>query len=256
MKIYFASDTHLGAPTLADPRAHELRFVSWLDRIKADANEVYLLGDIFDYWYEYRSVVPRGFVRTLGKLSEMTDAGIKVHIFNGNHDTWIGNYLADECGLIVHHGHYEFSANGKQFFVGHGDDLGYDKSYHRLMLLFNSKTAQFFYSWLHPNIANWIAKTWSKNSRNSKKKEKYLHFLGDDREHQILFAKQFLQQGHDINYFIFGHRHIVADRQVSPSSRVLIIGEWVEKPTFAEFDGTNVAIKDVDSFLECKKNTN
>lgn len=244
MKIYFASDVHLGAPAIKDKRLHEKIFVDWLDKVKKDADEIYLLGDIFDYWYEYKTVAPRGFVRFLGKICEITDSGIKVHIFTGNHDVWIFDYLPSECGVEVHRKPIEFECKGKRFFVGHGDGMGgYDKGYALMKAVFESKIAQFLYSLLHPTLAGWIANTWSSKSRKHNNKNTKMHvFRGADKEHQVMFAKEFLQNGGKADYFIFGHRHIVADYPIE-TSRVLIIGDWMWNFTYAVFDGEDVKIE-------------
>lgn len=243
MKIFFASDVHLGASAITDKRRHEKIFIDWLDAIKHEADEIYLLGDIFDYWFEYKTVAPRGFVRLLGKLCELTDSGIKVHIFTGNHDVWIYDYLPSECGVEVHRKPYEFECSGKIFYVGHGDGLGnYDKSYNLLKWLFENKVAQFLYSLLHPDFSGWIAHTWSRKSRKHNNKNTQMHsFLGPDKEHQILFAKEYIKE-HKIDYFVFGHRHIVVDYPINEQCRVLTIGDWLCNFSYAVFDGEDVKI--------------
>ena len=244
MKIYFASDVHWGAPAVKDKRRHESIFVEWLDEIKADADEVYLLGDIFDYWYEYSSVVPRGFARFLGKLCELTDKGIKVHIFTGNHDVWMFSYLQEECGVEVHTRPYEFESCGKHFHVGHGDGLGKGEHGYRFMKrVFESRVAQFLYSLLHPTIATWFARTWSRKSRKHNNRNTKMHsYLGDDKEYQVLFAKEQLKKGAQIDYFIFGHRHVVHECDLG-TSRVLMIGDWLWNFSYAVFDGNETVIK-------------
>ena len=234
----------MGAPAVKDKRRHESIFVEWLDKIKADADEIYLLGDIFDYWYEYSSVVPRGFARFLGKLCELTDSGIKVHIFTGNHDVWMFSYLQTECGAEVHTTLYEFDSCGKHFLVGHGDGLGKDERGYRLMKsIFESKVAQFFYSLLHPTFATWFAKSLSRRSRKRNNKNTKMHsYLGDDKEYQVIYAKERLAKGDKIDYFIFGHRHIVKDCQVG-ESKVLMIGDWMWNFSYAVFDGNETVIK-------------
>ncbi len=248
MKLYFASDVHLGAPTIADHRTHELRFVKWLDAIRNDADEVYLLGDIFDYWFEYTTVVPKGFVRFLAKLCELTEKGIKVHIFTGNHDVWMWDYLPNECGVEIHHEHFSFCADGKKFFIGHGDGLGnYDRGYNMLKWLFNWRIAQVCYSCIHPDLGGWIARTWSKSSRkHNANVSKFHSFQGED-EHQVKFARQYLSEGNDTNYFIFGHRHVIADYQLQPNSRLLILGEWMQGSTYAVCTNGILELKSFDA---------
>jgi len=244
MKIYFASDVHLGAPSIDDHRAHELNFVSWLDKIKNDADEIYLLGDIFDYWYEYSTVVPKGFVRFLGKLCEITDKGIKVHIFTGNHDVWMWDYLPRECGVTVHHENYTFSCDGKRYYIGHGDGLNnYDRGYNLLKWIFEWKVAQVCYSCLHPDIAGWIAKTWSHSSRKRDNKNTKFHSFRGEEEHQVMFARDYLSKGNSMDYFIFGHRHVLADYKLEPSSsRLLVLGEWMSKYSYAVSDNGELTL--------------
>ncbi len=246
MKLYFASDLHLGAPTIADHRTHELRFIKWLDTIKADADEIFLLGDMFDYWFEYTTVVPKGAVRFLSKLCELTDSGIKVHIFTGNHDVWMWDYLPTECGVEVHHEPYTFEADGKQFFVGHGDGLGnYDRAYNLLKWIFNWRVAQVCYSCLHPDLAGFIARTWSKNSRKHNAKVLKFHTFRAEDEHQVMFARNYLEHGGNADYFIFGHRHVKADYQLTPyNSRLLVLGEWMQGSTYAICDNGTLQLLD------------
>lgn len=262
MKIYFASDVHLGAAMIKNPRLHEKLFVQWLDDIKADADKLFLLGDVFDYWYEYRAVAPRGFVRFLGKLCELTDSGIEVHLFTGNHDVWVFDYLPSECGVILHREPMRFSACGKTFYVGHGDEVGrYDRRYMLLKGFFKNPIAQFFYSLLHPDFANWIARTWSRLSRRQHERkashQKFKTFMGEEREYQIRMARDLLAASDEhIDYFVFGHRHIVRDHQLSPASRLLMIGDWLWNFSYAvcsdglmEIKTYAPAVKQKDQFV-------
>ena len=245
--IYFASDVHLGAPYIADQRAHEARFVSWLQSIRHDASELFLLGDVFDYWFEYSSVVPRGFVRTLGSLACLADAGVKIHFFAGNHDAWVGKYLVEQLGASIHVGDYEFLANGKHFRVGHGDNLGYDKLYAAMMWCFHNPLLQWLYKWIHPDLANLIATTWSRNSRLSN--NRHADRFGDidpERENQLRFARQQLANGCKADFYVYGHRHRLLDHPLLPadpdSPRLLIIGDWIRHFSFASFDGVNLKL--------------
>ncbi len=241
-KIYFISDVHLGAPASANNREREQLFVRWLDYAAANAAQIYLLGDIFDFWYEYRKVAPRGFVRTLGKIAQITDSGIPVHYFTGNHDVWIYDYLPSETGVIVHRQNIQTEIWGKKFYLGHGDGLDpKEKGYLRLKKLFTSRTAQFLYSRLHPNFAFWVGHTWAKRSRLSKG----LHpetSKGPEFETAVKFAQEHVKNEH-VDYFIFGHRHIVLDHKIDNNARVLILGEWFNHFTYAVFDGENIEIK-------------
>ena len=241
-KTYFVSDVHLGAPALHNNREREKLFVSWLDQAAQDAGEIYLLGDIFDFWYEYKKVVPKGFVRTLGKIAEITDRGIPVHIFTGNHDVWIFDYLPSEIGVIVHYKPYTVTINDKVFFLAHGDGLDpSEKGYLMLKRLFNCKIAQFLYSRLHPNFAFWVGHTWSRQSRISKglgaEESKGLEF-----ENQVAFARKY-SETNQVDYYIFGHRHILLNEEIKSKVRVVILGEWINHFSYAVFDGENIELK-------------
>lgn len=246
MRIYFASDIHLGAPTVGNRRLQEKRFVNWLNSIRNQADAIYLLGDIFDYWFEYKSVVPRGYVRLLAKLCELQESGVEIHIFTGNHDVWMFSYLQEECGLIVHNEPYETTFYGKRFLIAHGDGLGgYDKGYSILKWIFRCRPIQIIYSWLHPDIANFIATTWSALSRKSHKNKSYQHsFMGEEKELQIRYVKALeeSQAGKVHDFYIFGHRHIIADFHTKYGAHVDIIGDWLFNFTYAMFDGNEVRI--------------
>lgn len=241
-KIYFASDVHLGAPTIRDHRTHEKRFVAWLDEIKHDAAAIYLMGDIFDFWFEYKTVVPKGFTRFLGKLSEITDSGIPVHFFTGNHDVWVFDYLPKECGVTLHTEPLITEMEGKRFFLHHGDGLGsYDRKYNLLKSLFTNKLAQWCFSWLHPTIGTFIATKWSGQSRKSNVEKHGDNFYGADREFSILYAQEYLKTN-KIDFFIFGHRHIALDYQLDNNSRLILLGDWIHHFSYACFDGQNVKL--------------
>lgn len=241
-KIYFISDIHLGFPTASESRQREKLLVNWLDTIKPHTERLFLLGDIFDYWYEYKRVVPRGFVRFLSKIAEFTDSDIPVHLFTGNHDIWVFDYLPDEIGVKVHHQPYIFEHSGKKIYMAHGDGLGkYDKKYRLLKSLFTNKTAQFFYSKLHPNFTIGFAQRWSKHSRASKPPPT---FYGADKEWLILYAKELLTKEH-FDYFIFGHRHLAINISIAPDSRFIHTGDWLYHYTYAVFDGTKIEINSI-----------
>lgn len=243
-KIYFASDVHLGAPYIKDARAHEVRFVSWLDKVKNDASEIFLMGDIFDFWWEYKRVVPRGFTRLLGKLSEITDSGIPVHFFIGNHDIWVKDYLENECGLTMHYKPEVREMNGMSFYLAHGDGL-YDPSlgFKFLRKAFHSTILQkLFETFVHPDLAVKIGKYWSGKSRMGHDQKHSATFLGEDKEHLILYSKDYLKSN-SIHFFIYGHRHIVLDMMIKKDSRVVILGDWISHFTYAELDGQNMSLK-------------
>lgn len=235
-KIYFASDFHLGAPDYKSSLVREKKVVAWLDEIKTDAAEIYLVGDVFDFWFEYKTVVPRGFVRLLGKLAELTDAGIKVHFFIGNHDMWVFDYLPKETGVEVHKEPIERTYNGKQFYIGHGDGLGPgDRGYKFIKKVFRNPVCQWLFARLHPNLGIGLADFWSKTSRkhtgSSDKK-----FLGEENEWLAIHSKELLKTKH-YDYFIFGHRHLPMQIRVGENSTYYNLGDWIDHYTYGVFDG-------------------
>lgn len=240
-KIYFLADAHLGSKSHANSIETERKLCRWLDAVKEDASVIFLMGDIFDYWYEYRYVVPRGFTRLLGKLAELTDDGIEIHFFAGNHDLWLSDYLSGECGLIIHLEPFITELKGKKFFLAHGDGLGDDsRSFHLLRKLFHSKFLQKCFSSIHPRWTIPLAHAWSNSSREG---GGVVPYLGEEREHLVSFAKETLKKTPDINYFVFGHRHILLDLPIAPESHVIILGDWITLFSYAEFDGESLALK-------------
>jgi UDP-2,3-diacylglucosamine hydrolase len=250
-KAYFASDLHLGLYPYDKSSLRERVFVRWLDQIKDDVGALFLVGDIFDFWYEYRKVTSRGFVRFLGKLCEITDRGIPVFYFTGNHDVWVFDYLPTETGVKVFYNAVEIEINHHKFVVGHGDGLGSgDLGYKLLRKAFYSKFLQFLFSRLHPNFAYYLGHTWSKQSRLSK--GVFEPFLGLEKEHQILFAREYLKQK-QADYFVFGHRHIPMDIKLNGNSRLINLGEWIINNTYAVFDGQNMELLSFHDKNEEKK---
>ena len=240
-KIYFASDFHLGAPDLAASHERERRIVRWMDSIKKDCGELFLVGDLFDAWFEYKQVVPKGFTRLLGKISEFTDAKIPVHIFSGNHDVWMFGYLEDECGAKVYHEPIHREWNGKKFIIGHGDGLGPGEGWYKFMKGgFRNKILQWMYSRFHPNLGLWFAKSIS--GKGYQKKDDQLKYKGDEKEFLVLYCKSVLEKEH-IDYFIFGHRHLPIDKEVGKNSRYINLGDWILNNTYGEFDGEKMALK-------------
>ena len=236
--IYFLSDLHLGARTIADPRAHEKRVVRWLDSIKSEASAIYLMGDILDFWFEYKTVIPRGYTRFLGKLAELSDMGIDMHWFTGNHDIWIFDYIPDELGVTVHHGPEIVTLGGKTFFLAHGDGMDNPPPVFRIIrAVFYNKLCQRLFSGIHPRWSVSFAHRWSSQSR--KKGERYASYQGEQEEYLAVFARKFLQE-HSIDYFIFGHRHIMLDLKLTPESRIIILGDWIHHFSFAVFDGKEI----------------
>ena len=240
-KIYFLADVHLGSKSHDDSIETERKLCRWLDSVRDDAAVIFLMGDIFDYWYEYRYVVPKGFTRLLGKLGEMTDSGIEIHFFAGNHDLWLTDYLAKECGLILHFEPYLTELKGKKFFLAHGDELGDDsRSFHFLRKVFHSKFLRKCFSAIHPRWTIPLAHAWSNSSRESRG---VVPYMGEEREHLVRFAKEKWREMPDINYFIFGHRHILLDLPIASQSHLIILGDWITLFSYAEFDGEDLQLK-------------
>ena len=241
-KIYFSSDNHLGAPTLEASLPREKKFVKWLDEIKNDAAAIFLLGDLFDFWFEYKTVVPKGFVRTLGKLAEISDSGIPIYFFVGNHDLWMKGYFENELNITTYHDIREFYFNGKSFLIGHGDGKGpYDKGYKRMKKIFTFPFSKWLYRWLHPDIGVRLAQYLSvKNKLISGDEDK--NFLGDNKEWLALYAKKKLETKH-FDYFIFGHRHLPLEIKVGDNSTYFNLGDWINHYTYGVFDGTEFCLK-------------
>lgn len=239
-KIYFVSDAHLGLPPLDKSLVREKLLVKWLEEIRKDAFEIYLLGDIFDYWFEYKKVVPRGFVRFLGKIAEIRDSGIPVYLFTGNHDVWIFDYLPMELGVEIFHKPITRVFNNKKFYLGHGDGLGPgEKSYKLLKKIFTSKTLQWFFARIHPNTTIGFAHRWSKKSRFSK--GNYVPWLGEEKEHLVLHSKKLLET-EEFNFFIYGHRHVPKEFSINENTKLIYLGDWFVNFTYAVFDGEDVKL--------------
>jgi UDP-2,3-diacylglucosamine hydrolase len=240
-KIYFVSDVHLGAPALVNNKEREMLFVSWLEAIGHDATEIFLMGDIFDFWFEYKKVVPRGFTRVLGKIAEFTDRGIPVHFFTGNHDIWVFDYLPSETGVVLHKEPFRIVFSGKKFYLAHGDGLDAgDKGYVLMKKIFTSKPMQWLFARIHPNTAISLAHIWSKNSRLSKK------IGGPDfkaEEEGLYKFAQSIAQSEPVDYFVFGHRHRLADLKIGENSRFILLGEWIKTFSYGVFDGATFELK-------------
>jgi UDP-2,3-diacylglucosamine hydrolase len=240
-KIYFASDFHLGIPDLASSHERERRIVRWMDSIKADTSELFLVGDLFDAWFEYKHAVPKGFVRLLAKIAEFTDSGIPVHVFSGNHDTWMFGYLVEECGVQLHHEPVRREWNGKKFIIGHGDGLGPgDLGYKFIKSVFRNSFAQWLYARFHPNFGIWMAQYFS--GKGYDKKEDQGKYAGDEKEFLVQYCKAVLTKEH-IDYFVFGHRHLPLDMEVGKDSRYINLGDWLRYNTYAVFNGEAAELK-------------
>lgn len=248
--IYFLSDAHLGSRAIEHNRTHERRLVNFLDSIKHKAEAIFLLGDMFDFWYEFKLVVPKGYTRFLGKLSELTDMGVEVHYFVGNHDMWCGDYLEKECGVILHREPQTCEIGGKVFYMAHGDGLDYADRHWKVRLIqtiFHSQTLQRLFSMLHPRWSVDFGLEWAKYSRLKRVDGKEPPYQGEDKEGLVLYAKDYLKNYPEINYFIFGHRHIELDLMLTRDSRILILGDWINSFSYATFDGENIFM---DQFIE------
>jgi UDP-2,3-diacylglucosamine hydrolase len=235
-KIYFTSDHHFGAPSKAASKPREELFVKWLDEIKEDTAVLFILGDLFDFWFEYKQVIPKGFTRVLGKLAALSDSGIDIHFFVGNHDLWMNGYFEEELGIQVYHKPQVFSLNEQTFFIAHGDGLGpHDTGYKRLKKVFTNGFFKWLYRWIHPDLGVKFAQYLSlKNKLISGEED--IKFLGDDNEWLVRYAKRKLEQNH-YDYFVFGHRHMPLDIDLSPSSKYINLGDWINHFTYGVFDG-------------------
>ena len=240
-KIYFASDNHLGAPTPEESAPRERIFVQWLDHIKDDVGVLFLLGDLFDFWFEYKTVVPKGFVRVLGKLAELSDAGVPIHFFVGNHDLWMLDYLEKEIGIKVHYTPKEFTINDKSFFIGHGDGLGpNDKGYKRMKKIFKNSFFQWCFRWLHPDWGMRLGHYLSVKNKLISGEEDAI-FLGEENEWLAQYARR-KNQEKARDYYVFGHRHIPLDIPVE-QARYINLGDWISHYTYAVFDGKALKLK-------------
>jgi UDP-2,3-diacylglucosamine hydrolase len=241
-KIYFVSDIHLGAPNAAESLIREKKLVAWLDMIKLDATELFLVGDLFDFWFEYKRAVPRGYVRVLGKLAEIADSGIPITLFTGNHDMWIFDYLPAEIGAKLYREPITREWNGKKFLIGHGDGLGPgDHGYKFIKKVFANKLCQWLFARLHPNFGIWLADYFSKTSRAKTGGDDAV-FLGEENEWLVIYCKEMLQKEH-FDYFVFGHRHLPLEIAVDKNVQYVNLGDWIQYFTYAIFDGEKLHLK-------------
>ena len=240
--IYFLSDFHLGAPNHAASLEREKAIVQFLDEIKNDADEIFLVGDMFDFWYEYRLVVPKGYVRLLGKLAELSDAGIRMHFFVGNHDMWMKDYFQQELNIPVYFEPKEFERNGKKILVGHGDGLGPgDHGYKRLKKIFRNPVCKWAFGILPPAAGIGLANYLSRRSRAQTGASEEI-FMGEDKEWLMIYCREELKKK-KIDFFVFGHRHLAIDYRLNNESRYINLGDWINYYTYAIFDGTDMKLK-------------
>jgi len=242
-KIFFASDFHLGVPNYEASLQREKKIIAWLESVRTEAHSIFLLGDIFDFWFEYRHSIPKGFIRLQGKLAELRDAGIPIYFFTGNHDMWLFDYFPQELGIPVYRKPVELHVGHQKLLVGHGDGLGPgDYSYKILKKFFNSSLCQWLFARIHPNLGIGIANYWSRKSRitNMKREEK---FQGEEREYLWQYCREVEKTSH-FDFYVFGHRHLPLDLKVNDQSRYINIGEWVHYSTYAEYDGQQIKLKE------------
>jgi len=236
------SDAHLGLPSEIDSIKREKLLVEWLKNVAQDAKKIILLGDIFDFWFEYKYAVPKGFTRLLGTLSQLTEQNLEIDFYIGNHDMWTFGYLEKETGVNVVYEPKIEEFFGKKFYIAHGDGLGpYDKGYKRLKKVFTNKFARFLFRWLHPDIGIWLAHSWSQKSRYNEG-EDHIPFLGEDKEWLVMYAKSVLKKI-DIDYFIFGHRHIENSIKLSEKSYLYFTGDWLKLFSYLVIDENKVKLK-------------
>ncbi|WP_299059026.1 UDP-2,3-diacylglucosamine diphosphatase [uncultured Polaribacter sp.] len=244
-KIYFASDQHFGAPTPQASFPREKKFVAWLDIVKKDAEAIFLLGDLFDFWFEYKTVVPKGFVRVLGKLAEIRDSGIPIYFFIGNHDLWMNDYFEKELNIPVYHEPQEFIINNKKFLIGHGDGLGPgDYGYKRMKKVFTFPLFKWLFKWLHPDLGVSLGHYMSvKNKLISGDDD--AKYLGDDNEWLVQYCKEKLTEKH-YDYFVFGHRHLPLEIKLQENSTYINLGDWIQYFTYGEFNNSDFKLLKFD----------
>lgn len=237
-KLYFASDFHLGAPDEGSSLIREKKIIRWMDKMAVDAAAIFLVGDIFDFWFEYYSTIPKGFIRFQGKLAELRDRGIPIFIFAGNHDLWLSNYFPKELNIPVLHHPIRIEVNGKSLYVGHGDGLGPgDWKFKFFKRIFTNSICQWLFQWVHPNIGVWIAQKWSNRSSSFDEEEDL-----NENEALLLYSQDIeKKQHHDL--YIFGHRHLPLQLSVSDNSTYYNLGEWVNHCTYLEYDGSEAFLK-------------
>jgi len=241
-KIFFLSDFHLGAPDAASSLIREKKIISFLDEIKNEASRIFILGDLFDFWFEYKKVVPKGYVRILGKLAEITDSGIPIDFFVGNHDMWMKDYFQQELNINIHFEPVAFDLHGKKFLIGHGDGLGPgDHGYKLIKKLFRNPIAQTGFGLLPPVIGIGLANYFSRKSR-AKTGNSDEVFEGEEKEWLVSFCKDVLKKEH-FDYFIFGHRHLPLDIQLNENSKYINLGDWIKYFSYAELDEQRLQIK-------------
>lgn len=243
-KIYFISDSHFGVPSHEESLKRERLFIAWLDEIKKDAAEIYIMGDLFEFWFEYKTVVQKGYVRLLGKLAEITDSGIPVYFFRGNHDVWAFDYLSKELGFQIFPDTLTREISGKKFFLGHGDGLGKgDNGYKFIKKVFRNKVNQWLFRWLHPDIGTAMGLFWSKRSRIANENNGLEKVNREGINRLKAYCNKILKKDPSINYFIFGHIHKPVAETLNEKSKYFNIGDWIKYFSYLEFDGEHIEHK-------------
>ncbi len=239
-KIYFASDFHFGIPGHKESLERENLFTSWLEMVRSDASEIYLMGDLFDFWFEYKTVVPRGYVRLLGKLADISDSGVKIHLFRGNHDMWAFDYLNKEINIEIHRDPEFKEFDGKMFYLAHGDGLGPgDHGYKFIKKVFQNRINQWLFRWIHPDLGIRIALFWSRQSRfvNLIKEEKSQEAKNFIESRLSVHSKKILESHPDVVYFVYGHWHLPMVIALSDKATQITLGDWLTNFTYGVFDG-------------------
>lgn len=246
-KIYFVSDFHFGIPDPASSLKREQQFIDWLDTTRTDASEIYLMGDLFDFWFEYKTVIPKGYSRLLGKLAEITGQGIKVHLFRGNHDMWAFSYLTEELNITLHRDPEVVFLDGKKFYLAHGDGLGPgDKGYKFIKKVFANRFNQWLFRWLHPDLGIPLALFWSRRSRyaNQVKEE-----VETDRNLRLIesrlvsHSEEIITRHPDVRFLVYGHYHLPHEQDITPQARMIVLGDWLTHFTYGVFDGEQMLLQ-------------
>lgn len=241
-RIYFASDQHLGAPNYKESQKRETFFIQWLDQVEKDGAILFLMGDLFDFWFEYKKVVPKGFVRTLGRLAQMADAGLEIIYFVGNHDLWMRDYFSKELGIPVFHQPQEYLFNGKRFLIGHGDGLGPgDKGYKRMKKVFVHPLSKLFFRWLHPDLGIRLGQHLSLRNRLLSGEDN-IQFQGAEKEWLVQYCKRKLKQK-KYDFFLFGHRHLPLEIPISNKALYINTGDWIHHFSYAVYDGEQLKLE-------------
>ncbi len=250
-KVYFASDFHLGAPKGSVSLERERKIVRWLDTVKEDAEAIFLVGDIFDFWFEYQQAIPKGFARFQGKIAELTDVGISVVFFSGNHDLWMSNYFPTELGVTLFTKAEQFLIHNKTFYIGHGDGLGKgDNKYKFLKKVFINPISKWLFRWLHPDVGMWVASKWSNHSREQCE-IKDDPFLGE--EEALIEYSNSLESTEHHDFYIFGHRHLPIEFELNDASKYINLGQWFDQCNYGVFDGESFELKGFEATQEVIK---